>query len=277
MASLLSFVRRLGKRVVEVLLSYNRRLGPLMAAGLAFYFLLGLIPFLFITIAISGYLFRRNPAAFEYLSTNLAGLLPPGLGEKILAQVQLTVNNWQTFGIFGLIALSLVAMGLFEAIDWGINGAMGTRKKVGFLKGRLLFLAYVTGAVLFFSVAAVTDYSLDLLTQISALENIKAHIPRRAFSMGVFAVFLVILYVTIPVRTPKVTRAIVISLVIAAIWAVLQMAGASITAHISRRHALYGALAGGTVFLTWMYLLAFLILLGATVLEVWERAALKRR
>jgi uncharacterized BrkB/YihY/UPF0761 family membrane protein len=68
-------------------------------------------------------------------------------------------------------------------------------------------------------------------------------------------------------------RAIIVALVVAAAWAFLQKLGASVTIAISRRHAVYGALAGGALFLTWMYLLAMFILLGALVLDVWARAA----
>jgi membrane protein len=275
---LLQFLKNIGKSVLEVWMLYTRRLVPMMAAGVAFYFLLGLVPFLFITLAVSGYLFRRNPDAFANLSTNLQGLLPPGLGEKILAQISSAAANWQTFGVLGLVALFFVSMGLFESIDWGINGAMGARKRVGFLKGRLIFLAYVAGAILFFSVAAVADHVFQIVLTAPALEGLASYlrIPRRMFSMGVFAVFLFILYKTIPVRTPKFYRGIVVAMAIAAIWAYLQKIGTSLTVNITRRHAIYGALAGGTVFLTWMYLLALLILLGATILDVWERAMGKR-
>lgn len=260
--------------VAAVWLSYTRRLVPMMAAGVAFYFLLGMVPFLFLTTAVAGY-FVRDPQRFEYLSTNLLGLLPPGLGERILSSVEMTAANWQAFGVVGLVALFFVSMGLFEAIDWGINGAMGTRKKVGFLKGRLIFLAYLTGAIIFFSLAAVTEYLFHLIIALPALEGV-IEIPRRAFSMGAFAVFLAVLYMLIPVKTPRLYRAVLVALVIAGIWAVLQVIGTSLTVNISRRHAIYGALAGGTVFLTWMYLLASMILLGGTVLETWDRLSGER-
>ncbi len=245
------------------------------AAGVAFYFLLSLIPFLFITTALCGFLFRRNPQTLDNLSTTLLGLLPPGLGERILTQITTTVDGWQTFGIVGIVALFFVSMGLFEAIDWGINGAMGTRKKVGFLKGRLMFLAYLVGAILFFSLAAVADYLIHLMLATPALENFvdNIHIPRRTFSMAAFFVFLLILYTLIPVRTPKFVRAVAVALGISLVWALLQHLGATVTVYISRRHAVYGALAGGALFLTWMYLLAILILVGAVILDVWDRNA----
>jgi len=273
------FFIALGKRLGEIWVSYNDRLVPMRAAGMAFWFLLGLIPFLFITTALSGYLFRRNPDTLSNLSTTLLSLLPPGLGERILMQLDTTVEGWQTFGILGLVSLCFVSMGLFEAIDWGINGAMGTRTKVGFLKGRLLFLAYVVGAVLFFSLAAVADYMFQLMLATPALAEFvtKIHVPRRTVSMGSFSLFLFIIYMLFPVRTPKATRAVVMALLIATVWAALQHAGAKITVYISRRHAVYGALAGGALFLTWMYLLAMLILMGATVLDVWQRNAKPRR
>lgn len=243
----------------------------MMAAGVAFYFLLGLIPFLFITVAIGGYLFRKNPEASTILSNNLMALLPPGLGEKVLVTVMSTVANWQTIGLLGVVALFFVSMGLFESIDWGMNGAMGTTKRMGYIKGRLVFMAYVFGAVVFFSLGAVADYSITLMLAAPVFDPFTTYIPRRALSMAGIWVFLFILYMTFPVKTPKWHRAMLTAFVVAAIWAYLQKGGASLTVYFSRRHAIYGALAGGTLFLTWMYLWALLILLGATVLDVWRR------
>jgi YihY family inner membrane protein len=236
-----------------------------------FYFLLSLVPFLFITTAISGYLFRKNPAAFEGLSNNLLAFLPPGIGEKVLGTIVTTVDSWQTFGVLGLVGLFLVSMGMFESLDWGINGAMGQTKRMSFLKGRLVFIAYVFGAVVFFTIGALADYTIGMFLAAPAFEPISPHIPRRAFSMAGVGFFLFILYLTIPVKTPKWYRALLTAFVVAGVWAYLQKMGAILTVYISRRHAIYGALAGAAVFLTWMYVLALLVLMGSTILDVWRR------
>jgi YihY family inner membrane protein len=245
-----------------------------MAAGLAFHLLLGLIPFVFITAAAAGFVFQNHALSQTSLYDTLLGLLPPGAGEAVLSNIQSLVQSWQGFGILGLISLFFVAAGLFESIEWSINGAMGARRKASFLRRRLNTLAYVMGAMLFFSVAAVGDYTFQLVLAAPGLKALAAavHVPRRAFSMGAFAVFLLILYLSIPARRPRIWRAVVMALVVAGVWAILQKLGATVTIYISRRHAVYGALAGGALFLTWMYLLATLILLGALALDVWARA-----
>ncbi len=265
----------IGRILHEVRVLFGQRLVPLMAAGLAFHLLLGLIPFLFITTAVAGWVFRNQPVTNSNLYDTLLGLLPPGAGEAVLENIASLVQSWQGFGILGLVSLFFVAAGLFESLEWSINGAMGSRRKVGFLHRRLLTLAYVTGAMLFFSVAAVGDYAFQLILAAPGISEMASWvtIPRRAFSMGSFAVFLLILYLSIPARRPQVWRAVMVALVVATVWALLQKLGASVTMAISRRHAVYGALAGGALFLTWMYLLAMFILLGALVLDVWARAA----
>lgn len=246
-----------------------------MAAGLAFHLLLGLIPFLFITTAVAGFVFQNHAVVESNLYDTLLGLLPPGVGEAVLQNITALVQSWRGFGVLGLISLFFVAAGLFESLEWSVNGAMGSRRKVGFLHRRLLTLAYVMGAMLFFSVAAVGDYAFQLLLAAPGLADLASliHLPRRAFSVGSFTVFLLILYLSIPARRPQLLRAIIVAVAVASVWAVLQRLGATITVHISRRHAVYGALAGGALFLTWMYLLATAILFGALVLDVWARAA----
>ncbi|MDH4037216.1 MAG: YihY/virulence factor BrkB family protein [Candidatus Krumholzibacteria bacterium] len=272
--TLLQVLITTGRVIHEIRVLFGQRLVPLMAAGLAFHLLLGLIPFLFITTAAAGFFFQNQPITESNLYDTLLGLLPPGAGEAVLGNITSLVQSWEGFGVLGLVSLFFVAAGLFESLEWSINGAMGSRRKVGFLHRRLLTLAYVMGAMLFFSVAAVGDYAFQLLLAAPGLQELTSliHVPRRAFSTGSFTVFLLILYLSIPARRPQLLRAVIVAVLVAAGWALLQKLGATVTIYISRRHAVYGALAGGALFLTWMYLLALFILLGALMLDVWSRA-----
>jgi membrane protein len=252
---------------------FERRV-PMMAAGLAFYFMLGLIPFLFIVAASSGYFLKNNPGIYQQITVNVLELLPPGIGERLLAQIQSAAANWQGFGVIGLFTMVLVAMGLFDALDEGINAVMGARKKVNFFAGRIISFAYVVGAILFFSIAAAAGYSIKLFGQLPFFQQHPAWIELtgRYFSVWVFAAFLLALYMTLPVKTPRFFHAVIIAVAVTFAWSVLQSLGTFITAGITRRQAIYGALAGAAVFLTWMYLLALLILLGARILDFWRGA-----
>jgi YihY family inner membrane protein len=250
---------------------FERRV-PMMAAGLGFYFLLGLIPFLFIMAAISGYFLKNNPGIYEQVTITATQILPPGIGEDVMAQIQSASKNWKGLGALGLVSLIFVAMGLFDALDEGINAVMGAKKKVGFLTGRIISLAYVVGAIVFFSLAATAGYTIDLFKTLPFFQEHPGIVLvlGRYFSEWVFAVFLLALYMTLPVKTPKLIQAVVIALAVAGAWSVLQKLGTVITAGITRRQAIYGALAGAAVFLTWMYLLAILILMGARILDFWR-------
>lgn len=250
---------------------FERRV-PMMAAGLAFYFLLGLIPFLFIIAATSGYFLKNNPGIYAQMAATVKDLLPPGSEDRVLGTIHTAAGNWQALGGVGLITLVLVAMGLFDALDESINAVMGAKKKVGFLTGRLLSFAYVVGAILFFSMAAAAGYSLQLFGELPFFQHYPKliELPGRYFSTWVFAIFLVALYITLPVKTPRLWRAVVTALAVTGAWTLLQKLGTFITAGITRRQAIYGALAGAAVFLTWMYLLAMLILLGARILDFWR-------
>jgi membrane protein len=250
---------------------FERRV-PMMAAGLAFYFLLGFIPFVFLVAATSGYFLRTNPELLHQIDASILTLLPPGIGERILVEIQGAAANWQAFGLLGLVSLVLVSMGLFDALDEGINAVMGTHKKVGFFTGRIISLAYIVGAILFFSVAAVAGYTLNLMETLPFFQENPAvtEMAGKGFSAWVFAAFMLGLYMTLPVKTPKLFHAVVISLAVTGAWAVLQKLGTYVTAGLSRRQAIYGALGGAAVFLTWMYLLGLLILLGARILDFWR-------
>ncbi len=250
-------------------LGFERRLGPLLSAAVAFYFLLGLIPVLFLTAAAASFFLGQNPQAFRALEHSLLGFLPPGLGKEIFWQIQTAATRWKAFGAFGILSLFFVAMGLFDALDLGINRMMDLRKHVGFLRGRLLALLYVLGALAFFSVAGAVDYLVGVLSPLLPVRLLGP--VGQMVSFLAFGVFLLILYQVFPSRRPRFHRSGTVALGVAIAWFVLQRFGTRITAGVLRRQAIYGILAGATIFLTWMYLLAFLILMGARVLAVWEQ------
>lgn len=245
---------------------------PMMSAGLAFYLLLGLIPFLFIVAAIAGYFLKHNPGIYNELSATVIEFFPAGMGANLIPHIAEAAGNWKGFGALGLFSMVLVAMGLFDALDEGINAAMGTRKKIGFLHGRMLSFAYVIGAILFFSTAAAAGYGIKLFGTLSFFREhpVIMELSGKYFSVWVFGIFLLAVYLLLPARSPKFLHAIVIAIIVTAAWSILQKLGAYITAGITRRQAIYGALAGAAVFLTWMYLLAMLILLGARILDLWR-------
>ncbi len=250
---------------------FDRRLGPLLSAAVAFYFLLGLIPVLFLTAAAASFFLGQNPQAFRALEHSLLGFLPPGLGREIFGQIQAAASRWKAFGAFGILSLFLVAMGLFDALDVGVNRMMDLRKHVGFLRGRLLSLLYVLGALAFFSMAGVADY---LVAVISPMLPVRLWGPLgQLVSFLAFSVFLLIVYQVFPSRRPQFRKSAGVALGVSILWFVLQRFGTRITAGVLRRQAIYGILAGATIFLTWMYLLAFLILMGARILAIWNRSS----
>ena len=253
---------------------FERRV-PMMAAALAFYFLLGLIPFLFIVAATSGYFLKNNPGIYQQMTPLVIELLPPGMGEKLMVEIQGAAGNWQALGGIGLVALVLVATGLFDALDESINAVMGTQKKVGFFAGKIVSFLYIVGAIIFFSIAAVGGYTIELASSAPFFQQHPQLIDMigRYFSVWVGGVFLLALYMIFPVKTPKFWHAVVMAFAVTAAQSVLERAGTVVTAGIMRRRAIYGALAGAAVFLTWMYLQALLILLGARILDFWSKSS----
>jgi uncharacterized BrkB/YihY/UPF0761 family membrane protein len=77
----------IGRVIHEIRVLFGQRLVPLMAAGLAFHLLLGLIPFVFITAAAAGFVFKNHVVSENSLYDTLLGLLPPGAGEAVLTNI----------------------------------------------------------------------------------------------------------------------------------------------------------------------------------------------
>ena len=83
-------------------------------------------------------MFRNQPITKATSTTPCSACSRPARAKRSSGNIADLVQSWQGFGILGLVSLFFVAAGLFESLEWSINGAMGSRRKVGFLKRRLL-------------------------------------------------------------------------------------------------------------------------------------------
>lgn len=242
----------------------------LIAAGVAFYGFLALVPLLGAVVLCYGLV--ADTATVLHDIRALSAILPRDIagviGNQLLGLVH-SPDGDKGLGI--LIALAIALFGARNgagAIIAALNIAYEEKEKRNFFRVNLTALAITLGAV----VAAV--FAAVAMTMLGALDRLLPFAPDALLVMGKLVSHLLLtlagaagaaaLYRFGPSRAqPRWTWITPGSLFAALLWLALTLGFGAYVRYIGRFDATYGALGTIVALLTWLYLSAYILLFGA--------------
>jgi membrane protein len=261
-----SFFDRLGREVGDILDKYNRRNGSLIAKGLGFSFLMGLIPLLFLTVSLAGYLYRVLPGIQRFVTEEFLEFIPATARQVFLSHLTTAVDNWGAIGILGIIILLGIALTLFDSIERAFATMLSApRRKFHF--GRLISLALMAGAVLLFFGAAALSTTASYFRNAWSLSPVLVYWGGKVISGLMIALILLGLYYLFARRRLRFWPTFGIALLTSLLWQLIGVAGSAVIRYAGRRVIVWGALAWATIFLIYMRLLAELILFSSLLVS----------
>ena len=239
------------------------------AAGVAFYALLAIFPAIAALISIWGLI--ADPAQIEQQIGSVAGMLPQEAASILRDQAHKVASNAGgalTFGlIFGLLLTLYSAAAGMKALIEGLNVAYDEQEKRGFIRYNLVALGLTLGAIVALIVAlgliAVLPALLGSLGLGSTAATLIAWL--RWPLLFVFAmVALAVLYRYAPSRDEPRWRWVSWGSVIATLlWVLGSIAFSLYVRNFASYDATYGSLGAVVILLMWLWLSAFIVLLGA--------------
>ncbi len=253
---------RVGQSIAENRLS-------LIAAGIAFYALLSLFPVLTIAVAIVGLV--NDPIDFAQDSSVLTTLVPGPARDIVVAQLEeLTAAGQDTLGITAIAALCLTLWSSSKIITsfiQGLNQVYGETEQRGFVALKIATIAMtfllILAAVLIITIVAAIPTVVSYIYPSSWLERVAdtARWP-VLFVSGVGG--LALLYRFAPSRTKAKWRWLTPGAALACVlWLGASFSFGFFVNNFASYNETFGALGGVIVLLTWLWLTAFLVLLGA--------------
>ena len=243
----------------------------LVAAGVAFYALLAIFPALAALVSI--YAYFASPTDIGAHLSQVIELLPESTGELILSQIASIAQTSST-------SLSLSAIGTLILTIWSsskgsqalitaCNISYQEYEKRSFFKAQLVRFLFSIGAIV---VAIFALLIIGILPVVLNLVELKENIdllitfiswPLLAFTFN-FA--LVLLYRYAPHRKPAKWRWITLGSVIATIlWIVASIGFSFYVSKFASYNETYGSLGGVVIMLMWLYISAYIVILGATI------------
>lgn len=257
--------------------STNDNVG-LIAAGVAFYAFLALVPLLGAIVLSYGLIADTKTVVHDM--QGLTSVMPGDAAKLVGEQLKNVVEtSSSTKGLGLLLALSLALFGARSAagsIITALNIAYEVREKRSFVLVNLLALTMTAGAVL------VAVFAVIAIAALGHLEALLPGAPELVIIVGKISSYILLalggaagaatLYRFGPSREKAHWVWLTAGSVIATLgWLILTFGFGLYVAHFGNYNATYGSLGAVVVMLTWLYLSSYVLMFGAEINSEFEK------
>ena len=255
-----------------------------LAAGISYYALFSIFPFVILFVSISG-LILQNDSLREELIAELTEAIPVSDdegNEGVESLVDGVATSLSALGLLSIFALLWSASGMMGAIRRALNEAWDTDFKRPFLRAKLFDFAMIFGLGLLVTFSLGTTIFLQVARRASdSLSNalgpagagatvgfeVLAVLVPLAFSFGVFLT----LYKVVPAVRTRFAHVWPGALVASLGFEIAKNAFAIYLTNFGNYDAVYGSLGAVIAFLFFVYLSANIMLFGAEIASEWPR------
>jgi membrane protein len=250
---------------------------PLLAAGVAFYGLLALVPTL--VAFVSSYGLVADPSQVQRNVDDALAAAPTEVRDLVESQLQAIVDGESSGlrlgAIVGLVvALWSASAGMKHLIE-AVNKAYGEDEDRGFVKLRGLALVLTVGAIVMLAASAALLIVLPAALDDSGGEGAARTgllVVRWPLFAAITLVGLAVIYRFAPDRQNARWRWVTPGAVMATVVWVIASVGFSIyTSNFGNYNETYGALGAIVVVMLWLYITAYVIIAGAELNAELER------
>ena len=252
----------------------------LTAAGVSYYTLLALFPALAALVSVYGLVNDVNSLS-AHLDT-LSGIVPETILKFIAAELaRLVHSNPSSLGIGAVVSL-LVALwsanGGVKSMFWAMNMAYERPEERSFITLNLLTLAFTLAAMLVFVVVINALVVMPLIVDalgLGAAGRLLGTVVPGAIAVIIVYAAIALVYRFGPSRPPAGWRWFTPGAVAAAIvWLIASIGFSFYLSNFSNYDATYGTLGTAIGLLIWLYISAFIVIVGADVNAELEKQAI---
>ena len=253
---------------------------PQLAAAISYHALFSLFPLAIVLTAVFGIVLRTTGIRADVVDT-IAGSLPLSpAGERDLRGVlRGATGGASALGLVGVLGLLVSASGLMAALRTALNAAFDVEEDRPFLKGKLVDVALVGAA----GVAAIVSLGLTVAVRVAgggrdAQLQVALGGGWAAWTLGLLAPFVFAfaivfgLYRLVPATAVRSRHAAPVALGIAALFVAGENLFALYVRHFASYNLVYGSLGAVIALMFFVYVSAWLMLLGAELTSEWPRA-----
>jgi membrane protein len=249
---------------------------PLLAAGVAFFGLLALIPALVALVSLYGLV--ADPSDIRRQVDDSLSAAPAEVRDLIGQQLTAIddAGGGAVLAVIGgtLLALWSASSGMGHLID-AVNTAYGEDDERGFVRRKGLALVLTLGAIAFviFALAGIAVApAVARAAELGAVGTVLVEVVRWAVLLGGLLVALAVLYRWAPDRDDPKWRWVSPGAIFAAVaWLIASVLFSIYVSNFGSYNETYGSMGTIVVVMLWLYLTAVVIVLGAELNTELER------
>jgi membrane protein len=244
---------------------FFRDRGPHVAAMIAYFALLSLVPLVFLALALFGLAGRADESS--YLVTELRNVFPSRSIDQIVNAVNAIQDNATTLGLLGGVLLLWSSLSLFSVLESAFNIVYG-RPNRSFLHGKLLAVVLLVGSlVVLFAGLVVGSVGYRLLTRHAGdvignrfvAYGLSVLLSSAALLVFLLAIYFLLTNVRLSFRD-VLPGALLATVLLQATFQVLPL-----YLLLTREVIALQTFGGLPILLIWLYVMANVIVLGAEV------------
>ncbi|QJQ96205.1 MULTISPECIES: YihY/virulence factor BrkB family protein [Halomonadaceae] len=249
----------------------------LVAAGVAFYGMLAIVPTIVATISLWALLFDPQQIAAQI--EEISHLLPEEASGIIVEQAQQASEDAATG--MSLAAIGGILFAIYSAsrgtrsLMEGLNIIYDEEEKRGVVKKTLVMLGLTLGAIIMTIVALGTITVIPMLVEMLGLDNLLGtliNLARWPLLMVIVMVALAVLYRYAPSRDePRWQWTGTGSIIAVVIWLAGSIGFSIYVRNFADYNETYGSLGAVLILQMWFWLSAFIVLMGAELNSEMER------
>ncbi len=248
-----------------------------LAASIAYFLMVSLIPLSILIVALFGYILGGNQELYHFLLSKLTSFFPSATG-GITGEIR-NLITYRGISVITLVIYGFLALQLFYSVERAMDVIFKVPKKRHFLLS-LFWTLFIVTLVIFFWLVSFT---------VSSFASVFRHNPIQIFGIGLsyragillryVAPFLLVLltFTTVYKIVPHVkvgTRvAFAGALLFTVLWEIAKHIFTWAVSNVSYIGTIYGSLTTFILFLLWMYYLSCIFLLGGEFVNSINRKA----
>jgi len=246
---------------------YGQDNGPLMAAAVAFYLLLSLVPLVLVAAAVIASVLGPDAQLREHVVVFLERFLP---GSQFRSEIRDWLNDLihsrGQVGLVGLVGLVLTAAGGFATLETAINVAWGTPHR-GVIMNKVFALGMVLMIGVLFLLSFLISLALQWADRVPVIHAVASNwgmqLTGYVAPVVLTGLGLTMVYKLFPTARVPWKAALSAGFITGLAWEMLKHGYAVFTRMFGDQSATYGdALAGVAGLVLWIYYSCSVILLG---------------
>jgi membrane protein len=276
MAAQRGWLRRVSGELIRRLRDHHVMM---MAAAIAFYWLLAFIPLVLLGTSAVGYFLGSSDRAVDEVMTAGRRLIPRATGPEVEDFLRTLIQSRHVTGGLGIAFLVWVGMGVFEIIASSLTALTGGRETRSYLRRKFVALVMMFTVGFLLVVTLMGGWVLAAWPNVEDALGMRVALPAfladpsfpRYLTSVVMGILLTIVYHIAPAQGVRWPASMAGATIAALFWHEAKRAFNWYLTHYARYNLFYGILGGFIGLVLWMYYTAIILLLGGMLADLLDR------